>query len=116
MDPLGKTTRNRNAWAVKEIETDRRIIRDRISLLKKLAKIDTQKSTQRQNRGSLCAWLCGIYQWGKSTLMNLLSDADVFAENKLLLHRHNRPERLFFKMFLFCYPTRSVLFANCRII
>lgn len=69
----------------KEIETDRRIIRDRISLLKqKLAKIDTQKSTQRQNRGKFVrVALVGYTNVGKSTLMNLLSDADVFAENKL---------------------------------
>jgi len=69
----------------KEIETDRRIIRDRISLLKqKLAKIDTQKSTQRQNRGKFVrVALVGYTNVGKSTLMNLLSDAEVFAENKL---------------------------------
>ena len=69
----------------KEIETDRRLIRDRISLLKeKLAKIDTQKQTQRQNRGQFVrVALVGYTNVGKSTLMNLLSRSEVFAENKL---------------------------------
>lgn len=69
----------------KEIETDRRLIRDRITLLKeKLAKIDTQKKTQRQNRGQFVrVALVGYTNVGKSTLMNLLSHSEVFAENKL---------------------------------
>lgn len=68
-----------------EIETDRRIIRDRISLLKKkLEQIDKQKATQRKNRGKLVrVALVGYTNVGKSTLMNLLSKSDVFAENKL---------------------------------
>jgi len=68
-----------------EIETDRRIIRDRIALLKKkLIKIDKQKSTQRQNRGKMVqVALVGYTNVGKSTIMNLLSKSDVFAENKL---------------------------------
>ena len=68
-----------------EIETDRRIIRDRISLLKKRLKdIDKQMSTQRQNRGKLVrVALVGYTNAGKSTLMNLLSKSEVFAENKL---------------------------------
>lgn len=68
-----------------EIETDRRIIRDRISLLKKkLEKIDKQKATQRGNRGSMVqVALVGYTNVGKSTVMNLLSKSDVFAENKL---------------------------------
>ena len=68
-----------------EIETDRRIIRDRISLLKKkLIKIDKQKSTQRQNRGKMVqVALVGYTNVGKSTIMNMLSKSDVFAENKL---------------------------------
>lgn len=68
-----------------EIETDRRIIRDRISLLKKkLAKIDKQKATQRGNRASMVqVALVGYTNVGKSTIMNLLSKTDVFAENKL---------------------------------
>ncbi len=68
-----------------EIETDRRIVRDRISLLKKkLAKIDRQMGTQRGNRGSLVrVALVGYTNVGKSTLMNVVSKSDVFAENKL---------------------------------
>jgi len=68
-----------------EIETDRRIIRDRISLLKKkLVKIDKQKATQRGNRASLVqVALVGYTNVGKSTVMNVLSKSNVFAENKL---------------------------------
>ena len=68
-----------------EIETDRRIVRDRISLLKKkLAKVDKQMSVQRGNRGALIrVALVGYTNVGKSTLMNLISKSDVFAENKL---------------------------------
>lgn len=68
-----------------EIETDRRIIRDRISLLKEqLKKIDTQMSVQRKNRGKMVrVALVGYTNVGKSTLMNLLSKSEVFAENKL---------------------------------
>ncbi|WP_297760826.1 GTPase HflX [uncultured Muriicola sp.] len=68
-----------------EIETDRRIVRDRISLLKKkLKKIDRQMETQRGNRGSLVrVALVGYTNVGKSTLMNVISKSNVFAENKL---------------------------------
>lgn len=68
-----------------EIETDRRIIRDKITLLKKqLLKIDKQKATQRKNRGKLIrVSLVGYTNVGKSTIMNMLSKSDVFAENKL---------------------------------
>jgi GTP-binding protein HflX len=68
-----------------EIETDRRIIRDRISLLKtQLKKIDTQMATQRKSRGKMVrVALVGYTNVGKSTIMNLLSKSDVFAENKL---------------------------------
>ena len=68
-----------------EIETDRRVIRDRISLLKEqLKKIDTQMSTQRKNRGKMIrVSLVGYTNVGKSTIMNLLSKSDVFAEDKL---------------------------------
>lgn len=68
-----------------EIETDRRIVRDRIALLKKkLESIDKQMAVQRGNRGSLIrAALVGYTNVGKSTLMNVLSKSDVFAENKL---------------------------------
>ncbi|MGB5666626.1 MAG: GTPase HflX [Maribacter sp.] len=68
-----------------EIETDRRIVRDRISLLKKkLLKIDRQMETQRGNRGAMVrVALVGYTNVGKSTLMNVISKSDVFAENKL---------------------------------
>ncbi|MEL6973885.1 MAG: GTPase HflX [Bacteroidota bacterium] len=68
-----------------EIETDRRIVRDRIALLKKrLVKIDRQMETQRGNRGALVrVALVGYTNVGKSTLMNVISKSDVFAENKL---------------------------------
>ncbi|WP_088340105.1 GTPase HflX [Robiginitalea sediminis] len=68
-----------------EIETDRRIVRDRIALLKKrLAKIDRQMETQRGNRGALVrVALVGYTNVGKSTLMNVISKSEVFAENKL---------------------------------
>ncbi len=68
-----------------EIETDRRIIRDKIALLKKKLKaIDKQMATQRGNRGKMVrVALVGYTNVGKSTLMNLLSKSEVFAENKL---------------------------------
>ena len=68
-----------------QIETDRRIILQKISLLKdKLKKIDKQKSTQRQQRMQLVrVALVGYTNVGKSTIMNMLSKSDVFAENKL---------------------------------
>ena len=68
-----------------EIETDRRIVKDKISLLRKrLAEIDRQSFTQRKERGELIrVALVGYTNVGKSTLMNLLSKSDVFAENKL---------------------------------
>lgn len=68
-----------------EIETDRRVIRDKISRLKEqLGKIDMQMSTQRKNRGNLVRLaLVGYTNVGKSTIMNLLSKSEVFAENKL---------------------------------
>ena len=68
-----------------EIETDRRIIRDKISLLrKKLKKIDKQMAMQRKNRGKMVrVALVGYTNVGKSTLMNVISKSDVFAENKL---------------------------------
>lgn len=68
-----------------QIETDRRIILNRISLLKEeLKEIDKQKSTQRKNRGKMVrVALVGYTNVGKSTIMNMLSKSDVFAENKL---------------------------------
>ena len=68
-----------------QLEMDQRIIKHRITLLKqRLAEIDEQKSTQRKNRGRLIrVALVGYTNVGKSTIMNLLSKSDVFAENKL---------------------------------
>jgi GTP-binding protein HflX len=68
-----------------EIETDRRIVRDKISLLrKKMVTIDKQMAVQRGNRGALIrVALVGYTNVGKSTLMNVISKSDVFAENKL---------------------------------
>ena len=68
-----------------EIETDRRIIRDKIVLLKKkLETIDKQMATQRKNRGALVrVALVGYTNVGKSTIMNVMSKSEVFAENKL---------------------------------
>jgi GTP-binding protein HflX len=68
-----------------QIETDRRIIQTRIALMKeKLREIDKQMAVQRSNRGQLVrVALVGYTNVGKSTLMNLLSKSDVFAENKL---------------------------------
>ncbi len=68
-----------------EIETDRRIIRDKISLLKKKLKIiDKQMAVQRKNRGKMVrVALVGYTNVGKSTLMNVISKSEVFAENKL---------------------------------
>jgi GTP-binding protein HflX len=68
-----------------EIETDRRIIRDKIAKLKEdLKRIDKQKSVQRKNRGKMVrVALVGYTNVGKSTLMNVISKSDIFAENKL---------------------------------
>lgn len=68
-----------------QLETDKRIIQDKIALLKKeLVAIDKQKSVQRKNRGKMVrVALVGYTNVGKSTLMNLLSKSEVFAENKL---------------------------------
>ena len=68
-----------------EIETDRRIVKDKISLLRKrLKEIDKQATTQRQERGTyIRVALVGYTNVGKSTLMNVLSKSEVFAENKL---------------------------------
>lgn len=78
-------TGTRGGSGEKEIETDRRQIRDKIALLKKeLIQIDKQMATQRKNRGELVrVALVGYTNVGKSTIMNLLTKSDVFAENKL---------------------------------
>ncbi|MCR6641865.1 MAG: GTPase HflX [Sporocytophaga sp.] len=78
-------TGTRGGSGEKEIETDKRVIRDQITLLKeKLKKIDIQNATQRKSRTDIVrVALVGYTNVGKSTLMNLLSKSDVFAENKL---------------------------------
>lgn len=78
-------TGTRGGSGEKEIETDKRVIRDQITLLKeKLKKIDMQNATQRKSRTDIVrVALVGYTNVGKSTLMNLLSKSDVFAENKL---------------------------------
>jgi GTP-binding protein HflX len=78
-------TGTRGGAGEKEIETDRRIVRDKIALLKeRLREIDKQMATQRKNRGELIrVALVGYTNVGKSTIMNLLSKSNVFAENKL---------------------------------
>lgn len=78
-------TGTRGGAGEKEIETDRRIIRKKISLLSdKLKVIDKQMATQRKNRGQMIrVALVGYTNVGKSTIMNLLSKSNVFAENKL---------------------------------
>lgn len=78
-------TATRGGAGEKEIETDRRIIRDKIAKLKvKLKQIDKQMRTQRSNRGALVrVALVGYTNAGKSTLMSLLSKSEVFAENRL---------------------------------
>lgn len=78
-------TGTRGGAGEREIETDRRVIRNNISRLKEeLKKIDRQMAVQRGNRGSLVrVSLVGYTNVGKSTLMNLISKSDVFAENKL---------------------------------
>jgi GTPase len=78
-------TGTRSGAGEKEIETDRRIVRDKIARLKKeLELIDKQMATQRKNRGELIrVALVGYTNVGKSTIMNMLSKSQVFAENKL---------------------------------
>lgn len=78
-------TSTRGGAGEKEIETDKRMIRDRISLLKKkLELIDKQMATQRKGRGRrVRVALVGYTNVGKSTVMNMLSKSEVFAENKL---------------------------------
>lgn len=78
-------TGTRGGAGEREIETDRRIVRDRIARLKEqLVKVDRQMATQRSGRGSLVrVALVGYTNVGKSTIMNMLSKSEVFAENKL---------------------------------
>ena len=87
----------------KEIETDRRIVREKIALLKKkLEKIDQQNATQRKNRGEFIrVALVGYTNVGKSTLMNLLSKSDVFAEDKLFATLDTTVRKVVFGMMPF---------------
>ena len=80
-----------------QLEMDQRIIRQRITLLKeRLVEIDKQKTTQRKNRGRLIrVALVGYTNVGKSTIMNLLSKSDVFAENKLFATLDTTVRRVF---------------------
>lgn len=81
-----------------EVETDRRIVKDKIALLKeKLKKIDQQSLTQRHNRGELIrAALVGYTNVGKSTIMNLLSKSDLLAENKLFATLDTTVRKVYF--------------------
>jgi GTP-binding protein HflX len=82
-----------------EIETDRRIIRDKIAVLKKkLTVIDKQMAVQRKNRGKMVrVALVGYTNVGKSTLMNVISKSDVFAENKLFATLDTTVRKVVFK-------------------
>ena len=72
-------------WRKRNSETDRRIIRNRCTFETKIRKIDVQKATQRQNRGQFVRTaLVGYTNVGKSTIMNMLSNANVFAEDNYL--------------------------------
>jgi GTP-binding protein HflX len=83
----------------KEIETDRRIVNEKVAVLKReLEKIDKQNVTQRKNRGELIrVALVGYTNVGKSTLMTLLSKSDVFAENKLFATLDTTVRKLVFE-------------------
>ena len=97
-----------------EIETDRRIVRDRIAFLKEqLKEIDKQMSTQRGNRGALVrVALVGYTNVGKSTIMNMLSKSDVFAENKLFEPWIPRCAKSLSITCPFCSRIRLVSFEN----
>src|SRR5947207_14590067 len=86
-----------------EIETDRRIVKNKISLLRKrLSEIDKQSFTQRKERGEFIrVSLVGYTNVGKSTLMNLLSKSDVFAENKLFATLDTTTRKVVLKQILF---------------
>lgn len=100
-----------------EVETDRRIVKEKIQLLKeRLKKIDQQAMTQRHNRGELIrVALVGYTNVGKSTIMNLLSKSDILAENKLFATLDTTVRKVFLEISLFYYPTQWVLLENCPI-
>ena len=86
-----------------EIETDRRIVKDKITLLRKrLAEIDKQSFTQRKERGEFIrVSLVGYTNVGKSTIMNLLSKSDVFAENNFCNIGYHHPKVVFEQLLFF---------------
>ncbi len=96
-------TGTRGGAGEREIETDRRIVRNRISKLKEeLSKIDRQMAVQRSNRGSMVrVALVGYTNVGKSTLMNLVSKSEVFAENKLFATLDTTVRKVVFDNLLF---------------
>lgn len=101
-----------------QLEMDRRIILNRMALLKqRLADIDTQKSTQRKNRGRLIrVALVGYTNVGKSTLMNLLAKSEVFAENKLFATLDTTVRKVIIENLPFCCLILSDSYASCLLI
>lgn len=99
-----------------QIETDRRIILDKIALLKQeLKHIDRQKSIQRKNRGKMVrVALVGYTNVGKSTLMNLLSKSEVFAENKLFATLDTTVRKVIIDNLPFLLTDTVGLSVNCR--
>ena len=97
-----------------EIETDRRIVRDKISLLRKrLQEIDKQSFTQRKERGEFIrVSLVGYTNVGKSTIMNLLSKSDVFAENKLFATLDTTTRKVVFENTPFLIKRYSWLYTK----
>ena len=105
-----------------EIETDRRIIRDKITLLKKkLVTIDKQMAVQRKNRGKMVrAALVGYTNVGKSTLMNVISKSDVFAENKLFATldttvRKGGDQKYSFFTYRYCWFYKKTSYTTGRV-
>ena len=97
-----------------EIETDRRIVREKIALLKtKISKIDRQMSVQRGNRGALVrVALVGYTNVGKSTLMNVISKSEVFAEDKLFATLDTTVRKVVIKNLPFLMSDQLVLASN----
>ena len=100
-----------------QLEMDRRIILNRMALLKqRLAEIDTQKSTQRKNRGRMIrVALVGYTNVGKSTLMNLLAKSEVFAENKLFATLDTTVRKVIIENLPFLLSDTVWIIRNCRL-
>jgi GTP-binding protein HflX len=100
----------------KELETDRRIVRDRITLLReKLDKIEKQSNTRRKSReNTVRVALVGYTNVGKSTLMRRMAKADVFAENKLFATVDSTVRKVVHNQIPFLLTDTVGLFANCR--